>query len=371
MPALAPALEEAPSELIGLLARHSHTAALQIDAASSVAALQAAAQGIDETVRHLQAGGIRVERIARLVGELHARLFARLWALLAPPALAHRACLLVMGSEGRGEQLLKTDQDNALLLPDELPAGVTPEAVARLTQDFSAALAQLGYPPCPGGVMLSRAPWCQPLSAFKATLQGWVQGGTPEGPLNLAVFLDARCVAGDAALLQAAREHLDQILGGQDAWLARFAAPADQFSEPGPWLAQLAQLAHWAHLGPQREEPAIDLKKLGLFPLVHGVRALALQHGLHETGTAARLQALADAGVLDDAFARDLTEALHLLMGLRLAHQLRALAAGQTPGNTLQPAELSTLERQTLQDALALVRRWRGWLRVHFRLDVL
>ena len=371
MPALAPAVDEAPPGLIGLLARHSRSAALQIDAATSVAALQAAAQHIDQTVRHLQTAGLRVERIARLVGELHARLFARLWALQAPPALARSACLLVMGSEGRGEQLLKTDQDNALLLPDELPAGITPEAVARLTQDFSAALAQLGYPPCPGGVMLSRAPWCQPLSAFKAALQSWVMGGTPEGLLNLAVFFDARCVAGDPALLQAARAHLGCLLGGQDAWLARFAAPADQFSEPAHWFTQLAQLAHWAHLGPQREEPAIDLKKLGLFPLVHGVRALALQHGLAETGTAARLQALAEAGVLETTFARELTEALHLLMGLRLAHQLRALAAGQAPGNTVQPAALSTRERQTLQDALGLVRRWRAWLRLHFRLDTL
>ncbi len=356
-------------DVVSQVARHSHTVALQIDDANGIAALQAAAQRIDETVRHLLAGGIRVERIARLVGELHARLFARLWALLAPLALAARACLLVMGSEGRGEQLLKTDQDNALLLPDELPAGVTPEAVAALTTAFSAALAQFGYPPCPGGVMLSHAPWCQPVSAFKATLHGWVHGGTPEGPLNLAVFGDARCVAGDPALLQAARAHLARLLGGQEAWFAHFAAPADQFNEPGHWLARLA------HLGPRRDELPIDIKKLGLFPLVHGVRALALQHGLPDTGTAARLQALADAGVLEAPLARDLTEALHLLMGLRVAHQLRELdagpAAGCRPDQLLPAAELSTLERQTLQDALAIVRRWRAWLRAHFHLDSL
>jgi CBS domain-containing protein len=357
-------------DVVSQMARHSHTVALQIDDATTVAGLQAAAQRIDETVRHLLAGGIRVERVARLVGELHARLFARLWALLAPPALATSACLLVMGSEGRAEQLLKTDQDNALLLPDVLPEGVTPESVHQLTQDFSAALAQLGYPPCPGGVMLSRAPWCQPISGFKATLQHWMHGAAPEGPLNLAVFFDARCVAGDAGLLQAAREHLDRLRTGRDIWLARFAEPADRFHEPSAWFAQLA---HLAHLAPDPAAQPIDLKKLGLFPLVHGVRALSLQHGLQETGTAARLQALAAAGVLDAAFARDLTEALHLLMALRTAHQLRqldtGLAVAALPDNAVHPADLSTLERQALQDALALVRRWRDWLRSHFHLD--
>ena len=71
----------------------------------------------------LHDGGIKVERIARLVGELNPRLFARVVALLAPPELVANSCLVVMGSEGRGEQIIKTDQDNALLLRDGFGAG--------------------------------------------------------------------------------------------------------------------------------------------------------------------------------------------------------------------------------------------------------
>jgi CBS domain-containing protein len=303
-------------------------------------------------------GGIHVDRIARTVSELNARMFARLWALLAPPALVANSCLVVMGSEGRGEQVLKTDQDNALLLRD----GVEIEGLDRITARFSAALAELGYPPCPGGIMLSDARWRQPLAAFRATMNGWVHGADPDGPLNLAIFLDAVAVAGDASLLVEARVHLDLILAGSDAYLARFAHAADQFNEGGGW---------WARLTQRHDEQPLDLKKLGTFPLVHGVRALALRHQVRATGTVARLQALVAQQQLDAALARDLGEALHALMALKLAHQLRQVRAGQAPDNRVRPAELSTLERDRLQDALGIVRRFRELLRQRFRLDTL
>ena len=345
-------------DLVSFVARHSHIVALQIDEATNLADLRAAAARIDETVQHLHAGGIRIERIARLVCELNTRLFARLWVVLAPPELRENSCLLVMGSEGRGEQILKTDQDNALLLRDgyHFP-GL--EAVAR---EFNAALAELGYPPCPGHIMLTNPLWRQELSTFRETLRDWVHGGSVEGPMNLAIFFDAAAVAGDASLLQQARAHLGQLLHGQDIWLARFAAAADQFHESGNWLTRLTS---------KRDEQPLDLKKLGIFPIVHGTRALALKHGVHEAGTAARLKRLAVLGALDQTLAHDLQDALHLLMGVRLNHQLAQRATGQAPGNEVQPSALHTLEREQLHDALAIVKRFRALMRTQFMLDAL
>ena len=106
-------------DLVSFVANHSHIVAVQIDEAASVDDLKAAAQRIDAMVELLHDGGIKIERIARLVGELNHRLFAKAWGQLAPAELVANSCLLVMGSEGRGEQILKTDQDNALLLRDE------------------------------------------------------------------------------------------------------------------------------------------------------------------------------------------------------------------------------------------------------------
>jgi CBS domain-containing protein len=180
--------------------------------------------------------------------------------------------------------------------------------------------------------------------------------------MRLAIFLDAVAVAGDGSLLAEARAYLDRIGAGQDAFLARFAAAADQFHEPGHWFLRLTQ---------KRETQPLDLKKLGTFPIVHGVRALALQYGVDERGTATRLQRLAALGRVDETLARDLVDALHLLMGLRLTHQLVQRARGEPASNEVRPSALSTLERQPLLDALAIVRNFRAFLRQHFRLDLL
>ncbi len=348
-------------DLVSFVANHSHIVALQIDDATTVAELRAASLRIDELVKLLHGSGIRIERVTRLVSELNTRLFARLWTLLAPAGLVANSCLLVMGSEGRGEQILKTDQDNALLLRD----GFEALGLDALAREFNAALAELGYPPCPGNIMITNPLWRQPLAAFRDTLRSWIYGsglGSPgDGPMHLAIFFDAAAVAGDATLLAAACAHLDRIVAGQDSFLARFAAAADQFQEPGNWFTRLAR----------RDEPPLDLKKLGLFPIVHGVRALALQHGVHETGTAARLARLAEGQHIDGPLARDLRDALHLLMAVRLTHQLRQRTQGQVADNELRPAELGTLEREALHDALAIVKAFRVFLRRHFRLDAL
>ncbi len=345
-------------DLVSFVANHSHIVALQIDEAATLAELREAAGRIDELVKLLHGSGIRIERITRLVSELNTRLVARLWAVLAPPEVVANSCLLVMGSEGRGEQILKTDQDNALLLAD----GFEPPGLAALAAEFNAALATLGWPPCPGHIMLTNPLWRQPLAGFKETLRGWVYGSAPDAPMQLAIFFDAACVAGDATLLQRARDHLAQILSGQDTWLARFAAAADQFPEPGNWFTRLTHL---------RDEQPLDLKKLGTFPIVHGVRALALRHGVQEAGTAARLQRLVALERFDAALARDLTEALQHFMAVRLNHQLQQRARGEAAGNAVRPSQLSTLERETLHDALAIVRRFRLYLRQHFAFDSL
>ena len=346
-------------DLVSFVANHSHIVALQIDAAGTVAELKAAAERIDAMVELLHDGGIKIERIARLVGELNHRLFARLWGLVAPADLVANSCLLVMGSEGRGEQIVKTDQDNALLLRDGFETHPQlPDAAA----GFNAALAEFGYPPCPGNIMLTNPLWRCGESRFRETLREWIYGSGPEGPMHLAIFFDALAVAGDRQLLDAARVHLDRILAGSDAFLARFAAAADQFDEPQGW---------WARFIARGDELPLDLKKLGTFPIVHGVRALSLKHHVRENGTTERLHRLTALKLIDTELSRDLQEALHYLMGLKLRHQLRQRAAAEPASNLVRPADLSTMDADQLKDALAIVKRFRAMLRRSFHLDSL
>ena len=211
--------------------------AAQADVAKSIDDLKAAALRVDALVQDLHASGVPIAPLMRAVSELNTHVFARLWSLLAPPAWLEHSCLLAMGSEGRGEQILKTDQDNALVLRD----GFAFEGLPEVTRRFSAALARFGYPPCPGGIMLTTPLWRQPIGAFRETLRQWLYGQDPDGPMNLAIFFDAAAVAGDEGLLAEARKHLDTLLAGQDQYLARFAAPADQFAEPGNFWTRLTK----------------------------------------------------------------------------------------------------------------------------------
>lgn len=349
---------------------HAHLIAQQIDSANTLADLQPAAELIEQTVRLLHASRTPVEAIAQLVTTLNRQLFSKLWTLLAPPELVANSCLLVMGSEGRGEQILRTDQDNALLLRD----GFEHPATARVAGDFSAALLRLGWPPCPGRIMLNNPLWQQSVAAFNHTLRHWAMGADNEGPMHLAIFLDAVPVAGDPQLLHAAQQHLAQLPVWNDISLARFAAAADQFQEPGHW---------WTPFTHPHDEPALDLKKIGLFPIVHGARALYLQYGLRhglQTGaahgfqaqsTVARLEAVAAGEHLAPELAHDLVQALHSLMQLRLNQQLAAPSGGKLAVNGLRPSSLGEHQRQRLNEALASVSRFRLFLRLHFQLEAL
>lgn len=348
-------------DLMSFVSNHSHLIALQIEQSRDIADLKAAALQLDGLVDLLHGGGVKIEVISSMVRVLNAQVFARLWSIVAPPELASHSCLLVMGSEGRGEQILKTDQDNALIVRD----GFEFAALPQVAEAFNQALIEFGWPRCPGEIMLTNPLWCAPLATFREHIRGWIYGSDSDGPMHLAIFMDAAAVAGDATLLQQARRFAFDILPGNDAFLARFAAAADQFEEPS--------LGWWARLTAPRSRDALpfDLKKLGTFPIVHGVRALALREQVDHLSTVERLRALVERGRIDTALARDLTETLHFMMGLKLKNNLTQRQAGQPVDNLVRMSALSTLERDRLQDALGIIKRFRQFLQEQFRLGSL
>ena len=333
---------------------------VQVAQAGSIDALRTAALQMDGLIAAQYSGGARIEVISGLVSELNSQIFARLWSLVAPADLVANSCLIVMGSEGRGEQLLKTDQDNALLLRD----GYACAQLQEITDRFTHSLLEFGYPPCPGNIMVSNPLWRQTLSDFKDTLRQWLYGDAPDASMQLAIFMDARAVAGDADLLLQVRTYMLAIASGGDASLARFVSAIDQFPEAGGWWARLTALR-------ERDGPAFDLKKLGTFPIVHGVRALALEHRLGELSTTGRIRILVNQQNLPADLARDLVDALHFLMGLKLKHNLRQRQLQQPVDNLVHLSEFGTLEQDLLKDALAIIKRFKQHLRQHFKLDAL
>lgn len=348
-------------DLLSYLSNHSYLITVQIVQAQDLEELRVQAERITRFLALLYRGGTRVGQAAKLVQALNAKLFERAWQLVASPELVADSCLFVMGSEGRGEQLLKTDQDNGLILRN---GAALPEAeVAQACQRFSAALRSFGYPDCPGRIMVSNPLWRRSAGDFTAVVRRWLLRPDPEGLMALASFVDAHAVAGDASLLGGVRAEVDRLVAADDALLGRFAAAIDSFpGVPGGWWSRLL------HLG-EEEGQTLDLKKAGIFPIVHGVRSLALRDHVQATATAARIEALVASGRMAESMASELVDSLDFMMGLKLKAGLAELDAQGPVSGAVRTDRLGSLERDLLKDALAVVKHFKVLVRHQFMLE--
>jgi CBS domain-containing protein len=348
-------------DILGLVAGNSQLIPGRIDRAHGVDELAAAAADIQNQVERLERQGLKVEAIAEITSDLNRRLFARLFELIAPPSVREAGCLMVMGSEGRGEQTVRTDQDNGLLLAHPIDAG----ELQRFRADFSDALERFGFPPCPGNVMVKNPQWSVTIDDFIHQLKGWVMTPAEDSAMNLGIFFDAVAVAGRAELVDRARGAMIEMMRGESAYLSHFARAIDQFE--GASAGMFASLM--ASVGVASGE--IDVKKSGTFPIVHGIRTLAIERGIKETPTARRIDALAADGILGSETSRDLKGALSYFMEIRLRSQLRAMKTGQREKEAIvRLGELSTRDRDLLRDALRVVKRYRELIRNRYNLGL-
>lgn len=340
------------AEVLSHFASQSHLVSLRLARAQDLAQVGDAAAGMTTLVRSLHAHGARMPSLMALVSALNGRIMSRIFELLVPMQHRDRICLLVMGSEGRREQLLKTDQDNALVVADDLDWPGLDEAMDR----FSAALAHVGYPPCPGLVMVDNPHWRMTASQWPARIAHWRGRHGGSAALDLSIALDARPVAGNAALFAPVKDSL-MALRHDEILLHHLAAATLAF---GPALTFFGSV--------RRDAGDIDLKKGGIFPVVHGLRCLALRHGIAATSSHARCAALVEAGALPPDMGRDLPQALDIFQRMRLEAQLAALEAGTDADNHLDAAILRRLDRELLRDALHVVKDFRGHVRRSFHL---
>lgn len=349
-------------DMMGLFANQSGLALLKIEQAESVGDFQRVAHQIDELVINLHRKGIKTHYIAKLVNELHRKLMTKLFARCVPESLWDRVCLLVMGSEGRSEQVLRTDQDNALFY-----TALNPEEETQLkagAERFSRDLVAIGFPECPGGIMVSSPLWRQPVTGFKQQLKQWFDEPSEEHFMQLSIFSDAQPVLGNEELLKQAKGVLQRLLREQPLFLRHFAKAALQFETP---IGFFGGLKTDKRNGGER----IDLKKAGIFPIVHGVRCLALEKEVGQTNTHWRIKALMDLGVFEADWGQELGETLNFFHSLRLEAMLEqrdAATEAVQPDNFIDIQRLTHLQQDLLKQALVVVNQFKKRLRQHFRL---
>jgi CBS domain-containing protein len=296
---------------------------------------------VSGSVEMLFKGGLDVAQIGRVIASLNDALLRRLLreaeADLGPPPTPY--AWLVFGSEGRMEQALLTDQDNALAYLED--TAETRQYFKSLTQRVINGLIEAGFPPCPGGYMATK--WCYPRQEWEELFQGWVRNPNPQALLEIAIFFDFRAVHGELSL-----EPLERIIqeaGKNDIFLAHLTRAALEFRPPLSFFRRI-----------RAEDGQVDLKAGGIAPVVSMARVYALQADVRSRSTFERLEAAQEAGVLSRGGAETLIETYRFLFQLRLRDQLAAVEASQPPDNKVQLEALSPMEKRHLKDAFLAIR---------------
>lgn len=341
-------------DMLSLFSTHSHVIALRVEQAKTLPELVVAAKRIEQLIASLRQQGVKLTAIMELVTTLNRRLMQRAFDLIFPKRLQQSICILTLGSEGRGEQILKTDQDNAVILANEHDR----EAVQPLLQTLHQTLLDFGYPRCAGGVMFINESWLHTVEEWQSKVGRWLLSGAPEAMMNMAIFMDATPVCGNGELFKPIKQvWLKPELRSSmiSAW---FAKPVLKFDTPLTFLGNI-----------RTNNEGLDIKKGGIFPLVHGVRALAFEYGVMATHTLERIRQLLELNVLDDERAQGLHDAFIFFLSIRLRQQLDSGVDNPGLSQILKLEKLRSVDRNMLRHALHSVKKFRQFLISHYHLE--
>ena len=355
------------TDIIRLQNRSPQKLLRSIDEAQSVSDLKTIHEHMDELIVFLQGSGVKTFDLVKLISLFNDQINLRLIEVLQHeqfPDLPNKFSYLVLGSEGRREQTLKTDQDNAIIYADDLSTSEV-EKIAEFSQALIDALIEIGVPECPGGIMAKNEFWRRSISDWKDAIDGWIATPSGENILNFSMFSDMRTLWGDPSLEQELRQHVIQRAQENGIFLAHMAANVCRFPPPLGLFGRIKTVKQGEHIG------KIDLKKSGIFAITEGIKTLALEIGVLEGSTHDKLQKLLENEVLDSKQGGDLEAAFNLLTFFRLRSQIASSVAGREPDNFIAPSALNRVERGRLKVSLEVVDSFQDSLSSHFQLNML
>jgi len=263
---------------------------------------------------------------------------------LGPPPAAFT--FLVFGSEGREEQTLRTDQDNAIIYEDVSPESEDSLRVYfhSLGQKVCTWLNEAGYLFCNGNNMAMNPVYCQPLSVWKQYFSKWVYSASGEDLLRTKIFFDFRSVHGDDCLEQALRDHLNGIVSDNPRFFQLLARDILTMSPPigrfGNFIVESSGL----------NRGSFDIKS-SMMPIVDFARIYALKNKIKVANTMMRLDALKDLKLLTDLNHQEMVQAYGYLMQIRLRIQAEAISKrSNNPDNFVCPKKLTSIEQQLLKE---------------------
>lgn len=314
----------------------------------------------------LLAQGVAAGQLTRVISTLNDALTARILELETQRAgiAADSFCWLALGSEGRAEQTLASDQDNAIVFAaddaDEMQT--MRDRLVAFARNVNAALARCGFPLCRGDIMAGNPQWCASLSEWQAMFAQWIDRPESEALLHASIFFDFRPIFGAEALAQRLRAWLTAQAKERTIFLRLMAENALRNEPP---LGVVRDFALQKHDG---AKDSIDLKTSCLTPFVDAARILALAGGEPASSTVERLQGMIGRRALAAAEVDAWIQAFQFVQMLRLRHQQEQARRGEPLDNFLQPDRLNELDRRILKEALRQARKLQQRLRLDYRL---
>jgi PAS domain S-box-containing protein len=257
---------------------------------------------------------------------------------------------LALGSEGREEQTLATDQDNAIIYQD-VPPDRKDETAAwflRLGERVCDGLYRAGYAYCQGEAMARNPKWNQPLSRWKDLFGKWIRVGTPQDLLSVNMFFDFRCVSGEVGMATELRHHIDGEIKASPSFLIHFAQNALIYKPPIGMFGKIVT-------GSEGQDSRTFSVKDAMLPIVNFTRLYSLKHYVADTNTLDRLRRLHEAGALTASTHAEVAAAYGFLMELRLRHQVARAVSGREADNHVNPKDLTELEETMVRKALGQV----------------
>ncbi|MBW2476658.1 MAG: CBS domain-containing protein [Deltaproteobacteria bacterium] len=355
------------SDILRLQTHSPQKLVRDIEEAATINELKERHKQIQGLVLHLVGTGVPTRDLVTMIAHLNDQLLLRLITLLRAQQfsdLTDRFAFIVLGSEGRREQTLTTDQDNAIIYDDDLTDAEINRIVS-FSQALIDSLIEIGVPPCPGGIMAKNDTWRRSYGEWNEALKKWLATPTPENILKGSMFFDLRTIYGDPKLEHNLKAWLSDYFQKEKAFLVHSAANAVRFKTPVGFFGRIKTERDGEHRG------QLDVKKAGIFAITEGIKALALEAGITNGGTRERLHALVKAGMFKQSFADDLEASYNFLVFLRLRCQVEAIRANQHPTNYITLAKLNHMEKGRLKLAFEEVDEFQEFLSAHFRLHLL
>ena len=322
-----------------------------IRGARDVGDMIVATAGIRTLVDRLLDEQMPAESVTRVITTLNDLVTARLIEIVGATTLERAGgCWIALGSQGRSEQTLATDQDNGIIFADGSDVEARRRALLPFARDVNEALDRCGFPLCRGEVMASNPKWCLSLVEWQQRFARWIDEPDPQALLNAAIFFDFRAVHGDVAVASELRMWLAEYVVDRGRFLLPMAQNALQNRPPLGLIRDFILASDGDH------PETLDLKVNGVQLFVESARIYSLATGVTATNTIDRFAGIARSANLSGAAVPAWAEAFRYLQFLRLRENAAQRARGEPLHNHLDPAKLNELERRILREALRQAR---------------